>query len=370
MLTTGQYAAEKQPRPRKKRKKKNKAGTMMNTLSYLVFILGVSLLLAGFFIYVANDVFAFVKEEHVVVLDLPDNASHSEVATMLKDEGVIQCKWAFKLYAALSTDSDTFKSGKFEVSSDMDYGQIINTLNRVATYTEMVDVTIPEGYTIQQIAELLEESRVCGADDLIETANTYPFKHEFLQDVPMEENRLEGFLFPDTYQFYVNDSTVRVLNTMLNNFNNKDTDEMRELTANSGLTMREILAVASMVEREAKLPEERATIAGVIYNRLNNPSEFPHLDIDATVQYALGEHKEQLTQEDLQIDSPYNTYVVEGLPAGPICNPGLPSILAALQPEDHNYYFYVANPEDGSHLFARTYAQHQENVAAMQALAG
>ena len=124
-----------------------------------------------------------------------------------------------------------------------------------------------------------------GADDLIETANTDPFKHEFLQDVPMEENRLEGFLFPDTYQFYVNASTVRVLNTMLNNFNNKYTDEMRELTANSGLTMREILAVASMVEREAKLPEERATIAGVIYNRLNNPSEFPHLDIDATVQY-------------------------------------------------------------------------------------
>ena len=245
--------------PEKNEKRKNKAGTMMNTLSYLVFILGVSLLLAGFFIYVANDVFAFVKEEHVVVLDLPDNASHSEVATMLKDEGVIQCKRAFKLYAALSTDSDTFKSGKFEVSSDMDYGQIINTLNRVATYTEMVDVTIPEGYTIQQIAELLEESRVCGADDLIETANTYPFKHEFLQDVPMEENRLEGFLFPDTYQFYVNDSTVRVLNTMLNNFNNKYTDEMRELTANSGSTMREILAVASMVEREAKLPEERAT---------------------------------------------------------------------------------------------------------------
>ena len=150
---------------------------MMNTLSYLVFILGVSLLLAGFFIYVANDVFAFVKEEHVVVLDLPDNASHSEVATMLKDEGVIQCKWAFKLYAALSTDSDTFKSGKFEVSSDMDYGQIINTLNRVATYTEMVDVTIPEGYTIQQIAELLEESRVCGADDLDRNGLIpYPFK--------------------------------------------------------------------------------------------------------------------------------------------------------------------------------------------------
>ena len=245
--TTGQYAAENSQAPEKNEKKKNKAGTMMNTLSYLVFILGVSLLLAGFFIYVANDVFAFVKEEHVVVLDLPDNASHSEVATMLKDEGVIQCKWAFKLYAALSTDSDTFKSGKFEVSSDMDYGQIINTLNRVATYTEMVDVTIPEGYTIQQIAELLEESRVCGADDLIETANTYPFKHEFSGGCAHGGEPVGGVSFPDTYQFYVNDSTVRVLNTMLNNFNNKYTDEMRELTANSGLTMREILAVASMV---------------------------------------------------------------------------------------------------------------------------
>ena len=140
------------------------------------------------------------------------------------------------------------------------------------------------GYTIQQIAQLLEDARVCGAEDLIETANTYPFKHEMLQDVPMEENRLEGFLYPDTYQFYINDNPVRVLNTMLNNFNNKYTSEMRELTEQSGYSMRQILTIASMVEREAVLPEEQATIAGVIYNRLNDPTNFPHLDIDATVQ--------------------------------------------------------------------------------------
>lgn len=369
MSNAGQYAAENQP-PRRKKKKKNRAGAVMNTVSYLVFILGVSLLLAAIAIYIANDMFALVKPEKSVVLELPDSASHGKVASMLKEEGIIRCRWAFVLYTNLATDNKSFKSGKFEVNADMDYGQIINTLNRVPTYTEIVDVTIPEGYTIQQIAKLLEDARVCGADDLVETANTYPFKHEVLQDVPMEENRLEGYLFPDTYQFYINDNPVRVLNTMLNNFNNKYTAEMRQLTEQSGLSMRQILTIASMVEREAKLPEEQKTIAGVIYNRLNNPSEFPHLDIDATVQYALGEHKESLTKDDLAIDSPYNTYKVTGLPKGPICNPGVPAILAALQPEQHGYYFYVADPETGGHLFAKNYSQHEKNVADMKAKAG
>lgn len=369
MSNAGQYAADNQP-PRRKKKKKNRAGAVMNTVSYLVFILGVSLLLASIAIYVANDVFALVKPEKSVVLELGESASHGEVASLLKEEGIIRCRWAFVLYTNLSTDNKTFKSGKFEVNADMDYGQIINTLNRVPTYTEIVDVTIPEGYTIQQIAKLLEDTRVCGASDLVETANTYPFKHEFLQEIPLEENRLEGYLFPDTYQFYINDNPVRVLNTMLNNFNNKYTSEMRQLTEQSGMTMRQILTVASMVEREAKLPEEQKTISGVIYNRLNNPKDFPHLDIDATVQYALGEHKEKLTNEDLAIDSPYNTYKVVGLPQGPICNPGVPAILAALQPESHKYFFYVADPETGGHLFAKNYSQHEQNVADMKAKAG
>lgn len=338
----------------------------MHAVSYLVFILGVSLIISGFGIYIANDMFALVKPEKTAMLELSEDTTHGEVAKMLKEEGIIRCRWAFTLYANFSNEDKTFDSGKYEVNADMDYGQIINTLNRVSTYTEVAEVTIPEGYTIQQIAQLLEDARVCGAEDLIETANTYPFKHEMLQDVPMEENRLEGFLYPDTYQFYINDNPVRVLNTMLNNFNNKYTSEMRELTEQSGYSMRQILTIASMVEREAVLPEEQATIAGVIYNRLNDPTNFPHLDIDATVQYALGEHKENLTYEDLEIDSPYNTYKVTGLPKGPICNPGVPAILAALQPENHDYYFYVADPEDQSHVFAETYSEHEANVAAMQ----
>lgn len=355
----------------RKKRRKNRAASVMNAVSYLVFILGVSLLLSAVAIYVANDVFAFVKPEKKVMLELEDSQTPAQMAAVLKEEGVIRCKWAFVLYTKLANDGQSFKTGKFEVDSDMDYGQIINTLNRVPTYTETVSVTIPEGYTLKQIARLLEDARVCGAEDILDAAETYPFKHEMLQNIPMEEpNRLEGYLYPDTYEFYINDSPVRVLNAMLNNFNNKYTEEMRQLTENSGLTMRQILTIASMIEREAVLPEEQARISGVIYNRLNHMDAYPHLDIDATVQYALGEHKEMLTYEDLEVDSPYNTYKVIGLPQGPICNPGVPAILAALQPESHDYYFYVADPETKGHVFARNNAEHEENVAAMRAKAG
>lgn len=355
----------------RKKRRKNRAASVMNAVSYLVFILGVSLLLSAVAIYVANDVFAFVKPEKKVMLELEESQTPAQMAAVLKEEGVIRCKWAFVLYTKLANDGQSFKTGKFEVDSDMDYGQIINTLNRVPTYTETVSVTIPEGYTLKQIARLLEDARVCGAEDILNIAETYPFKHEMLQNIPMEEpNRLEGYLYPDTYEFYINDSPVRVLNAMLNNFNNKYTEEMRQLTENSGLTMRQIVTIASMIEREAVLPEEQARISGVIYNRLNHMDAYPHLDIDATVQYALGEHKEMLTYEDLEVDSPYNTYKVIGLPQGPICNPGLPAILAALQPESHDYYFYVADPETKGHVFARNNAEHEENVAAMRAKAG
>lgn len=355
----------------RKKRRKNRAASVMNAVSYLVFILGVSLLLSAVAIYVANDVFAFVKPEKKVMLELEESQTPAQMAAVLKEEGVIRCKWAFVLYTKLANDGQSFKTGKFEVDSDMDYGQIINTLNRVPTYTETVSVTIPEGYTLKQIARLLEDARVCGAEDILNIAETYPFKHQMLQNIPMEEpNRLEGYLYPDTYEFYINDSPVRVLNAMLNNFNNKYTEEMRQLTENSGLTMRQIVTIASMIEREAVLPEEQARISGVIYNRLNHMDAYPHLDIDATVQYALGEHKEMLTYEDLEVDSPYNTYKVIGLPQGPICNPGVPAILAALQPESHDYYFYVADPETKGHVFARNNAEHEENVAAMRAKAG
>ena len=356
-ITQAPKAPQYPPRKSRRKKKKSFAGKF----SYILFVLGVSFILSGFIIITANDVFALVKDETSVIIDIEEeNISAKDVSKILKEYGVIKFPWAFRLYSSLK-HYDEFKSGKFELDTSMDYGQIINNLMRVSTYTETVEVTIPEGYTLDQIAELMENSMVCSKDDLLETAATYEFKHDFLQDIPMEENRLEGFLFPDTYEFYKNEKPVNVLNKMLNNFDSKYSDDLQKAVEETGYSLYEIITIASMVEREAVLASEQSTIAGVIMNRLNDSADFPYLNIDATVQYALGEHKSALTSEDLKVDSPYNTYIYKGLPKGPICNPGMGAILASINPESHNYYYYVASgDESGSHIFSKTLEEHNQ----------
>ena len=185
-----------------------------------------------------------------------------------------------------------------------------------------------------------------------------------LKDVPMVENRLEGYMYPDTYDFYLGESSVSAANRFLNNFNKRYTKAMRDLTEKSGRTMAQVVILASLVEKEAKLDYERSRIAGVIENRLNDRGNFPYLQIDATVLYAVGRDG-PITAEDLLVASPYNTYVNQGLPPTAICNPGISSMLAVLQHEEHKYYYYVADPTNGSHLFASTLAEHNKNVAAM-----
>ena len=352
--------------PRKKKRKRSVAGALGGTLSYILLVLGVSLILATVAILVANDMFALVKDDTTVMLEFDEDLAPGEMARVLQENGLIKYRWIFTLFANLK-DIENFSSGTFQLSASMDYGQMISTLQRESTYQETVDVTIPEGYTIAQIAELMEKARVCGSDDFIETANTYDFAHEMLEDVPMVENRLEGYLFPDTYEFYVNDRPVSVINKMLNNFVDKYTDEMIALTEEKGMTIAEVVNIASLIERECRIPDEQTMISGVIHNRLDNSDEYPYLDIDATLLYAIG-HKEELTAEDLETDTPYNTRLYPGLPPTAICNPGISAMLAALQPAEHDYYYYVANPQTGAHVFSRTLEEHNRAVAEMRAL--
>ncbi len=354
--------------PAKKRKLKHKGEKTLGAVMYVLMILGISLIISTFAIVTVNDVFALVSDDDraVTLVFSDEKTTVSEVADALEDSGMIRYKWAFRLYAGLKGNK-TFDSGTFEIKDTYDYGQILDTFNRVSNYQETVTVTIPEGYNMRQIAKLLEDSRVCNAEEFIRTCNTYAFKHEFLQDVPMVENRLEGFLFPDTYQFYVNESTVQAANKMLNNFDKRYTEEMRDFTEKAGLTIQEVVLIASLVEKEAKLATERSTIAGVIYNRLDDRGNFPHLQIDATVLYALNK-TDSLTEEDLLIDSPYNTYKVQGLPPTAICNPGVSCMLAAILPEEHRYYYYVvdANSDTGRHIFSKTLAEHNNAIANMK----
>ena len=354
-----------QPDKRRRRSRRVKNSGCAGTVVYVIAVLGISIVLSLAAVFIANDVFAFVKDNAVKEITVSENTDLLSLADQLDNEGVINYGTIFKLYVRVKGDNQGVLAGSYALNPNMDYGQIIDTLVNMSS-TETMQITIPEGYSIAQIKQLLLDEHVCTEDALDEELNTYAFKHEFLQsELPAEEGWLEGYLFPDTYEIYKGNATVRnTINTMLNNFGDKYDEEIQAGADALGRSMHDIVTIASLIEREAQVDSERATIAGVIYNRLNNSGEFPYLQVDASVLYGLAGGT--LSEEDLNSDSPYNLYNHEGLPPGPICNPGYASLYAAAHPEEHNYYYYVAMP-DGTHLFANSYEEHQANIATSDA---
>lgn len=223
-----------------------------------------------------------------------------------------------------------------------------------------VKVTFPEGFTLAQIAKRLQNNRlVLDENAFLEMVTTQgnTFHASFTPPA-----NLEGFLFPDTYKFPIGSDDKAIAQRMLDNFDKRVAVRLASNVKASGRTLPDVLNVAAMIEREAEVDEDRPKIASVIYNRLQKNMR---LQIDATVQYARGQHKNRLMYSDLTVDSPYNTYRVAGLPPGPICNPGLPSIEAALHPAQTDYLFYVGRPKQ-AHLFSKTFGDHQKNIARLK----
>ena len=353
---SGGESYARQPRRRRKKQATGCAGALL----YLVVVVGVSILLSKVALFAANDVLALVKDEDVITITVEKNMKASALSKQLDQTGIVNYGSLFKLFLKVTGKDVDILAGTYELSPAMDYNQIVRAL-RNADKKKTVKVTIPEGYSLAQIREALIENGVCSESELDKALNEYSFKHEFLEDeLPPEEGWLEGYLFPDTYTFYQNGNAVKeVVNRMLNNFDDHYDESIQKGAKNLDRSMHEIVTVASLVEREAKVAEEFPMIAGVIYNRLKS-SRFPNLEIDASVLYGLGRTSGSLSRKDLETDTPYNTYLHEGLPPGPICNPGYNALYAASHPSEHNYYFYVAMP-DGSHLFATTNSEHERN---------
>lgn len=355
-------------RRKRRRSRRHKNSGCAGTMVYVIAVVGASLVISLAAIFTANDVFAFVKDNAMQQFYVSENTKLADLAKDLDKQGIINYGTVFRAYLAVKGDSaDDVLAGEYQLNPSMDYGQIIDKLTNSSS-SDTLQITIPEGYSVAQVRQLLLDNHVCTADALDKVLNQYPFKHDFLQDEkPVEEGWLEGYLFPDTYEIYKgNGSVVDTVNKMLNNFASRYGSEITDGANELGRSMHDIVTVASLVEREAQRDDERARIAGVIYNRLNNSSEFPYLQVDASVLYGLGRTSGKLTDEDLKSDSPYNLYTAEGLPPGPICNPGYASLYAASHPESHDYYYYVAMP-DGSHLFASSYEEHQRNIATSNA---
>jgi len=283
-------------------------------------------------------------------VNIPSGATADQIATKLKEAGLIRSGIAFIAAARLMGETGDMKAGEYLISPNKGVFQIIDQL--VAGNAEAQWVVIPEGLTLGRIARMLEQRRLVSADQFIRAAHRKP---KFLGlNIPVSRRSVEGYLMPDTYKFPRQISERALIREMLKNWNKKVLRPNAQLFARSDLPMDKIMVVASMIEREARVDADRTLISAVIRNRLKK--KMP-LQIDATVIYALGSHKDQLSFKDLKVKHPYNTYQNVGLPPGPICNPGIKAIEAALKPASEDYLYYVAQP-DGSHIFTRTYPEH------------
>ncbi len=391
---SGQRRPQSSPGGGKKKPQKKRSGRMNPLLSILIWVVVVassSVILAGTGWKLASDFAALdnepketvkveVKEEWIVDTKTVEksNGTTTEVdiydmdavADMLKEKGLIKYPWFFKLFNKVYHGEEKISAGTFELNTEMDYMALIRSMRPSGRVAETVEISIPEGFTVQQIIDLLAEKGVASAEDLTDVAANFEFQdYSFLDPDGLGDiSRLEGYLYPDTYQFYVGGKAVLAIDSMLKNFNdrvfsNGELTPLFEEMSAKGYDLQDIITIASLIEEETD-GTDRGNIASVIYNRLENAGETAYLlQIDAALVYAAGR---PITQADYAgLDSPYNLYQHTGLPPTPIANPGLVSIKAALQPNDTNYYFYVLG-EDGKHIFSETLAQHQKNLSGVK----
>jgi UPF0755 protein len=289
-----------------------------------------------------------------VFVNIPKGASACAIADLLARHGAIRSAFGFKILAFITGESRKLKPGGYRLNTSMSPAKILSKIANGEVYAKWV--TFPEGFTIRQIGERLEACGLGKAARFSQLAHRHA--SAFQTSFPLPSNSLEGYLFPDTYLIPIGASEESVIRAMLTAFENKVVKPMADEIAASGMSLHQIITLASLIEREAKIPADRPLISAVLRNRLR--SNMP-LQCDATVLYALGEHKSRVLYKYLKINSPYNTYLYPGLPPGPIANPGLASIKAALYPANVDYMYYVARP-DGSHIFSRTFEEHQRAI--------
>lgn len=302
-----------------------------------------------------------VQREYVRV-SLPPGAGAREIARLLYRAGLIKHPIVFEVFVRARGVENRLIAGDYEIPVGSSMGDILARLveGRVATVT----FTIPEGLTLLQIADVLEKKGLAKGEGFVAACRRLKLNGGLFEDdkvQPLES--MEGYLFPDTYRVAPGVGVDDLVKIMFFRWKAEFGEARRNRAAELGMTVHQVMTLASIIEREAKKPEERALISGVFHNRLKAGMK---LDADPTVLYAIGEPGGELTLEDLTVDSPYNTYKYPGLPPGPICNPGAACIDAALYPADTDYLYFVARP-DGTHDFSVTLGEHMAKKRKYQA---
>ncbi|WP_091539076.1 endolytic transglycosylase MltG [Alkaliphilus peptidifermentans] len=327
---------------------------LLSILLLLVLLGGLILMLPGYL-----SVASFDEPVEIVV---PNGASLHQVAELLHQEGVIKSKAWFKHLAKAENVDRSIKPGNYIFSPNITISQIFELLKK-GTPGKPVILTVPEGYTLFQIAQRVESLNLGTAEEFLAATEKYYEENYDFQTDNLYFN-LEGYLYPDTYHFNNTSTPEDIVWRMAKTMEDIFTQEFKSRADELNLTLHEVLTIASIIEREAYHDEERPTVSGVIYNRLKINML---LQIDATVIYGLGEGKEHINRvlyAHLETPNPFNTYKNTGIPPGPIAAPGKASIHAALYPEEHDYLYYVLG--ENGHVFGKTYQEHLRNVESYQ----
>lgn len=357
-----------------------------------VGIIGVSAFASKYIITYALDLTGIVTNDFRIDVIIPENATTEMVAAILHENNIISSPEFFKAFSDFTKKEDTFNAGTYTLSSTMSYMTIFQTLQADAYESKTVSIRIVEGMTAGEIAQILEENCVCFAEDFEKyyknINNDFDFERR-LKESSLKFNQLEGYLFPDTYEFYVvqamEDKSLHggtsdeakamyknsaknaeeVAEKIFENFNSKMTRIMYKQMGEMNMTLDEVITLASMVQKEAASVDDMYYVASVFLNRIRNSESFPKLQSDVTVIYVENEIKPHITNDSIRYNryaKAYNTYECDGIPAGPICNPGLDAIDAVLNAADTNYFFFCANEETGEVFYAETQEQHEENL--------
>ncbi len=303
-----------------------------------------------------------VGGSETVHVQVPRGTSAAGLGKILAGKGIIRSAFGFRLLARMSGKTSALKPGAYSLSPGMTPSAILEMIAKGDVSARWV--TIPEGFTVQQIGDRLQAEGLADSEKFTDLAMNHGAS--FHTSFSHPNSSLEGYLFPDTYLIPKGSSEEAIIQEMLKGFESKVTIPFSSELAASGWTLHDVVTLASLIEREARVSKDRPLVSSVLRNRL---AKGMRLECDATVLYALGGHKDRVFYRDLEVDSPYNTYRNAGLPPGPIANPGAACIRSALEPARTSYYFYVAR-RDGSHIFTRNMADHERARATVRAEGG
>lgn len=327
--------------------------SILKLIMMIVALLAI-LFLAG--IYLWKSLLAPVGlDPNPVTVSIPKGASTNQIGQILWGKGLIKSKLALKIYSRVKGYDNKMQAGEYLVAPSMSTPDILTSM--VTGSVADISFTVPEGYTTSQIADLLTAKGYVKRDQFMDQVANGNFSYSFLQGLPHDERRLEGYLFPNTYSLGISSNEQEIIKTMLNEFQKQLPGDFEAKARSLGLSVHEAVTIASLIEREAKKPEEQPLVSAVIQNRLKKRMR---LEIDATVQYLFPKPKPRLYFKDLKIQSPYNTYRNFGLPPGPIACPGRTALQAAVNPAPVGYLYYVVKG-DGTHAFATTFKEHLAN---------